>query len=161
MQLIRLKWATAIALAVAVTGAGVAAVVPQALAAAEDADKVKAELKKFQGTWVDVHLEKAGQKIDQVGNHRLTFEGETFHVVNQGRDDAKGRIALDPSTNPMQIEIRYRDGNNEDRTMLGIYAWDGDDLKLCWGEPGTDTRPTDFTTTGERRVLMVVRRQAP
>ena len=54
MHLTRLKWVTAFALAVVVAGAGVAAVVPRALAAADDAAKVEAERKKLQGTWVAV-----------------------------------------------------------------------------------------------------------
>src|SRR5262245_50293109 len=48
MHLIRLKWAAAFAQAVVVTGAGVAAVVPRALAGGDEAAKLKAELKKFQ-----------------------------------------------------------------------------------------------------------------
>jgi hypothetical protein len=50
MHLTGLKWATVISLAVIATGAGVAALVPRVLAAADDAAKVAAELKKLQGT---------------------------------------------------------------------------------------------------------------
>jgi hypothetical protein len=57
-----MKWAAAFALAVVVTGAGVTAGVSRALAAADDAAEVKAELKKFEGTWVDIYAEKAGKK---------------------------------------------------------------------------------------------------
>src|SRR6516225_5762657 len=47
MHLTRLRWATAFALAVVVIGAGVTAGVSRALAAPDDAAKVKEELKKF------------------------------------------------------------------------------------------------------------------
>jgi uncharacterized protein (TIGR03067 family) len=161
MQLIRLKWATAIALAVVVSGAGLAAVVPKALGAADDTAKVKAELKKFQGTWVDVYAEKAGQKKEQVGDHRLKFDGETFSVADHGRVEEKGTIKLNPSKNPMEIDLRFQDRNNQEKTVLGIYTWDGENLKLCWGEPGGGTRPTDFTTTPEGGFLVVVKRQGP
>jgi hypothetical protein len=40
-------------------------------------------------------------------------------------------------------------------------TWDGENLKLCWGEPGGGTRPTDFTTTPEGGFLVVVKRQDP
>jgi RNA polymerase sigma factor (sigma-70 family) len=161
MQLIRMKLATAIALAVVVTGAGLAVVVPKALGAADDAARVKAELKKFQGTWVDVYAEKAGQKQEQVGDHRLKFDGETFSVTDHGRVEEKGTIKLNPSKNPMEIDLRFQGGNHEEKTVLGIYTWDGVNLKLCWGEPGGGTRPTDFTTTPEGGFLVVVKRQGP
>jgi uncharacterized protein (TIGR03067 family) len=161
MHLIRLKWATAFTLAAVVTGAGVAAVVPGALVGADDAAKVQAELKKFQGTWVDVYAEKAGKKLEQVGDHRLKFDGETFSVADHGRVEEKGTIRLNPSKNPLEIDLRFRGGNHEEKTVLGIYTWEGEDLKLCWGEPGGGTRPTDFTTTPGGGFLVVVKRQGP
>jgi RNA polymerase sigma factor (sigma-70 family) len=160
MLLTRLKWA-AFALAVVVTGAVVAAGVPRVLAAADDAAKVQAELKKFQGTWVDIYVEKAGKKLEEVGDHELKFDGETFSVADHGEVHEKGTIKLDPSKNPKQIDLRMRDRNNEEKTALGIYAWDGENLRFCWGEPGGEKRPTDFTTNPESRFLVVVKRQGP
>jgi RNA polymerase sigma factor (sigma-70 family) len=161
MQLIRLKWATAIALAVVVTGAGLAAVVPKALGAADDAAKVKAELKKFQGTWVEVYVEKAGQKREPDGAHELKFDDETFSLADHGQVEETGTIKLNPSRNPMEIDLRLRGRNDEEKTTLGIYTWDGEDLKICLGEPGGGARPTEFTTTPKGGLLLVVKRQDP
>jgi uncharacterized protein (TIGR03067 family) len=163
MQLIRLKWAAALALAVVVTGAGVAAVVPRALADADDAAKVKAELKKFQGTWVDVYAEKAGEKQEQVGDHRLKVDGETFSHADHGRVEEKGTIKLDPSKDPREIDLRFQGGDKEGKTVLGIYTWDGENLKLSLGEPGGGTRPTAFTTTTPEGgfLVVVMKRQDP
>jgi RNA polymerase sigma factor (sigma-70 family) len=161
MHLTRLKWAAAFALAVVVTGAGVAAGLPRALAAADDADKVQAEKKKFQGTWVDVYAEKAGKEQEQVGDHQLKFDGETFSVADHGHVEEKGTFKLDPSKNPKEIDLRLRDRNDEEKTALGIYTWDGENLKLCLGEPGGGTRPKDFTTMPEARFLLIVKRQDP
>ena len=161
MHLIRLKWAAAFALAVVVTGAGVAAVVPRALADGDEAAKLKAELKKFQGTWVDVYAEKAGKKQEPVGDHLLKFDGESFSVADHDHVEEKGTIKLNPSKNPMEIDLRFRHGDDEEKVVLGIYTWDGENLKLCWGEPGGGTRPTSFTTTPEGGFLVVVKRQDP
>jgi RNA polymerase sigma factor (sigma-70 family) len=161
MQLTNLRWVAAFVLAVVVTGAGVAARVPKALAAADDAAKVKAELKKFQGTWVDIYAEKAGKKQEPVGDHQVKFDGETFRVADHGQVQEKGTIKLDPSKNPKEIDLRFRDKNDEEKTVLGIYTWDGENLKLCWGEPGGEARPTDFRTTPEGGFLVVVKRQDP
>jgi RNA polymerase sigma-70 factor (ECF subfamily) len=159
MRLTRLTWATAFALAVVVTGVEVAVGVPRALAAADEAAKVKAELKKFQGTWVDIYAEKAGKKQAEVGDHELKFDGDTFSVADHGQVEEKGTIKLDPSKKPREIDLRVRDRNNEEKTVLGIYAWDGENLMFCWGKPGGEKRPLDFTTSPEGRVLVIVKRQ--
>jgi uncharacterized protein (TIGR03067 family) len=158
MHLTRLRWAAAFALAVVVTGAGVAAGVPRALAVADDAAKVKAELEKFQGTWVDIYAEKAGKPQEQVGDHQLKFDGESFSVADHGHVEEKGTFKLDPSKNLKEIDLRIRDRNDEEKTVLGIYTWDGENLKLCLGEPGGGTRPKEFTTTPEGGFLVVVKR---
>jgi RNA polymerase sigma factor (sigma-70 family) len=161
MHLTRLRWAMAFALAVVVIGAGVTAGVSRALAAADDDPKVKAELKKFQGTWVFIYAEKAGEE-QEVGDHQLKFDGETFSVADHGHVEEKGTFKLDPSKNPKEIDLRVRDRNNDEKTVLGIYTWDGENLKLCLGEPGGGgTRPKDFTTMPEGRFLVVVKRQDP
>ena len=106
----------------------------QGLAAADDDPKVKAELKKFQGTWVLIYAEKAGEEQD-VGDRQLKFDGETFSYADLGRDvEDKGTFKLDPSKNPKEIDIRLRKTDNRDeKTVLGIYTWDGENLKLCLG----------------------------
>ena len=161
MHLTRLRWAMAFALAVVVIGAGVTAGVSRALAAADDDPKVKAELKKFQGTWVVIYGEKAGEEQEQVGDHQLKFDGETFSLSVHGHVEDKGTFKLDPSKNPKEIDIRLRDRNNDEKTVLGIYTWDGENLKLCLGKPRGGTRPKDFTTMPEGRDLIVVKRQDP
>jgi uncharacterized protein (TIGR03067 family) len=161
MNLTRLRWAAAFALAVVVAGAGVAAVVPRAPAAADDAAEVKAELKKFQGTWVDVYAEKAGKEQEQVGDHQLKFEGESFSVADHGRVEEEGTFKLNPSRNPKEIDLRLQGGAKDEKTVPGIYTWDGENLKICLGEPGEGTRPTGFTTTPRGGFLVVVKRQGP
>jgi RNA polymerase sigma factor (sigma-70 family) len=161
MHSTRLRWATVFALAVVVIGAGVTAGASRAPAAADDDPKAKAELKRFQGTWVDIYAEKAGKKQEQVGDHELKFDGETFSVSDHGQVHENGTIKLDPSKKPKEIDLRIRDKNNEEKTVLGIYTWDGENLKLCWGEPGGEARPMDFATTPEGGFLVVVKRQDP
>jgi RNA polymerase sigma factor (sigma-70 family) len=161
MQLMRLKWLTALALAVVVTGAGVAAVVPAAVAAAEDAAKVKAELKKLQGMWVAVSGEAEGVEKEVAGAEQLEFDGANFNTWHGGHVEEKGTIRLDPSKNPMEIDLTVQEGKNEGKTHLAIYAWDGANVKFCMVKEG-HPRPTDFTTRpGDNRVLVVMGRQDP
>ena len=158
MRLTQLKWATAFALAVVVTG-GVVALVPSIVAATDDATKVKAELKKLQGTWVIVSGEKGGEKKEGNGEERLKIEGEMFSMVHDGKVEQSGTIKLDPSKNPMEIDLQFQDGKDAGKSALGIYAWDGEGLKLCTRGPGAGTRPMDFTSDPEDRLLIIFKRE--
>jgi RNA polymerase sigma factor (sigma-70 family) len=160
MHLTGLRWAAALALAVVVTGVA-AVVVPKALAAADDAAKAKAqaELKKLQGMWVIVSGEKAGVKKEGSGEEFLKFDGETFSIWHDGKVEESGTIKLDPSKDPMEIDLQFQEGRKAGKTGPGIYAWDGENLKLCMGDPDGGTRPTDFTTKPEERILIIFKRQ--
>jgi RNA polymerase sigma factor (sigma-70 family) len=162
MHLSGLKWTTAFALAVVVTGAGVAAAVPRALAAADGAAKAGAELKKLQGTWLCVTFERAGDKQEAKGDEeQLKIEDETFSILHNGHVEEKGTIKLDPSKDPKQLDLQFQEGRHEGKTDLAIFAWDGAHLKICWVGDGGN-RPTDFTTKpGDNRVLLTLKRQEP
>jgi RNA polymerase sigma factor (sigma-70 family) len=162
MHLTRVQWATAFALAVIATGAGVARVVPSALAAIDDTAKAKAELKKLQGTWLIATFEQAGVKKESEGKEeQIQIEGESFSLWHNGHVEVKGTIKLDPSKNPKEIDFQFQTGRRAGKTDLAIYAWDGANLKLCWVRDG-DKHPTDFATNpGGKSVLLVLNREAP
>jgi uncharacterized protein (TIGR03067 family) len=162
MHLTRLKWAAAFVLAGVVTGVGVVAVVPRALAAADDATTVEAELKKLQGTWLIATFEQAGTKKEATGNEeQLRIEGETFSLWHDGHLEEKGTIKLDLSRNPKAIDFQFLEGRRDGQTDPAIYTWEGANLKLCLVREGEE-RPTDFTTKpGEKRVVAIMRRQDP
>ena len=72
-----------------------------------------------------------------------------------------GNIKLDPSKNPMEIDFEFQDGKREGKTDLAIYAWEGANLKLCWVRDG-DKHPSEFATKpGDKRVLVILKRQDP
>jgi RNA polymerase sigma factor (sigma-70 family) len=162
MHLTGLKWATVISLAVIATGAGVAAIVPRALAAADDAAKVAAELKKLQGTWLFASFEQAGVKKEVQGNEeQIKIEGEVFSIWHDGHVEESGKVKVDPSKNPSEIDFEFQDGKKGGKTDLAIYAWDGANLKLCWVRDG-DKHPSEFATKpGDKCVLVILKRQDP
>lgn len=157
MNLIRLKWLTALALGAVVTVGGVVAVVPGALAAADDA----ADLKKFQGMWVPVTVEIEGAKKEAGGAEQFEFDGETFNTWHGGHVEEKGTVTLRPATAPKEIDMTVQGGRNDGKAHRAIYTWDGANLKLCMVKEG-HPRPTDFTTKpGDNRVLVVMKRKDP
>ena len=59
-----------------------------------------------------------------------------------------------------RIDLIFKDGDAEHR-MLGIYATDGKQLKLCWQHDGK-ARPTEFKTKAEpSQMLLVLERAKP
>jgi RNA polymerase sigma-70 factor (ECF subfamily) len=165
MQLARLKWATALALGLALTGAAGAALAlgpgVGVLAVADDTSRASAELKKLQGTWVAVSSEESGTKNDETGEHSMRFDGETFALLEHGEVHDRGPFRLDPSRDPMAMDITFEEGKMKGKTGRAIYAWDGELLKFC-GAIEPKERPTDFTTqAGDDRLLVVLKRQNP
>jgi RNA polymerase sigma factor (sigma-70 family) len=168
MQLAGLKWITMVALVIIGAGAGVAAVVPSALTLSEDKAKTADELKKLQGTWSFISFEQEGVKKEgdvrnegEENKERIQIENETFSIWHGGHLEEKGTIKLDPTKSPMRIDFQFKEGKREGKTDLAIYAWDGANLKLCWVRDG-DKSPTDFTTKpGDKRVLLILKRQDP
>jgi uncharacterized protein (TIGR03067 family) len=62
----------------------------------------------------------------------------------------------------MELDVQFEEGKDQGKTSLSIYAWDGENLKICGANSDGGKRPTDFTTTpDEDRALVVFRRQVP
>jgi uncharacterized protein (TIGR03067 family) len=163
MHLSGLKWTAAFALAIAVGAVGVGVVVPRALAAYDDAAKIKAELAKLQGTWVPIAAEVAGVKEEMKEGEppRLKFDGETFTVTHNGHVEEQGTIKLDPTRDPMEIDLKFQEGKNKGETEPAIYAWDGANLKIC-RDKETHERPTAFATKpGDHRFVLIFIRDGP
>jgi uncharacterized protein (TIGR03067 family) len=118
--------------------------------AGEDAKKA---LKKFEGTWSVVSVEKDGKKAPEgeISDVQCVFSGENLSF-KKGDKTKEGTIKIDPSKKPAHIDITH-DG----KTAMGIYSFTKDELKLCISET---ERPTEFTTKeGTKTTLIVLKRE--
>jgi uncharacterized protein (TIGR03067 family) len=128
-------------------------------------DPAKTELKKLEGTWTVVSLESMGRTYPEATiqrmNYRLTVKGNTYSWEVRNRQTIGATIKLDIKKNPKKFDLQISEGVLKGKTMLGIYALDGDTLKICYAHAGID-RPTAFATqAGIRHVLMVLKRAKP
>jgi uncharacterized protein (TIGR03067 family) len=122
-------------------------------------DEKAAELKKFQGLWGIVRLnageggsatipkrDLARMAVEIKGNTLIWHEKELKH---------RGTIVIDPTKKPKTIEwimVLQLDEPGKKKlvekkaTMLGIYSFEGNQLKLCLSNPLEEkpVRPKQF-----------------
>jgi uncharacterized protein (TIGR03067 family) len=115
----------------------------------------KTDEDKIQGTWSFVSLEKGGIDVndDFVKEAKVTITPGKIKIMAQGKE-MQVDYKLDPSKKPKHMDITANEGGKE-QLLKGIYALDGDDLKVCFAAPG-EKRPTEFKTQGGSSEQLVV-----
>jgi uncharacterized protein (TIGR03067 family) len=132
--------------------------------AADNKDTLKGDRGKLQGKWQIVSVAVEDSVIKREGVPRewkgtfekdLFVEGDRFGQV--GYSNAK--IELDETRDPKQITVRADGGKF---TFRGIYALDGDTLKVCMNGDGGDVRrPEEFVTKKGTPLVLIVLKRAP
>ena len=109
-----------------------------------DGDK---DIKALQGTWRLVSGAIGGQKMttEELASAKLVFKGDRYTVRRGSGPTVTGIAKFDPARNPKTIDITDADGPYKGKTLLGIYAVKGDELKECFAPPGA-ARPAKFIT---------------
>jgi RNA polymerase sigma factor (sigma-70 family) len=111
--------------------------------------------------WQVVAFEEGGKKHDP---KRVTFAVDEYDFDVEvdgktafGADD----YTLDPSKTPRQIDMRRRNGDLE-KYVQGIYAFEGDTLKICL-DTSLTARPTEFKIRAARPgdILLVLQKPRP
>jgi uncharacterized protein (TIGR03067 family) len=120
-------------------------------------DPAKKELDKFQGTWTLTSEEFEGKPTppENLPDVSYTVQGDKVVFTSNGKERT-ATLTLDASKDPKTYDLRRDDGL---RTLKGVYAWDGDDLKICAADDQGD-RPTELTTApGSKNRLRVWKRK--
>lgn len=125
--------------------------------AAPNEEAVK-EFARFQGRWklttTDLY-DMNGVPREDVIEGKLLIKGVDYLYLIKNRNGAyvelmKGRFELDPASKPKGIDWLRDDGGH----FLGIYEWNGADLKLCMGHLDRN-RPKEYRTeTGQNVILL-------
>jgi uncharacterized protein (TIGR03067 family) len=112
------------------------------------------EIKKFQGKWVCVYVEKDGRPIPQEGLEDLKHV-EILIDVNKVILKEEGEVKkgwhidfkVDPTQSPKTIDLSMSIDDTKPKTSLGIYKFEGDTLKISIIEPKKEPeRATRFVT---------------
>ena len=131
------------------------------LAADEPKDDIaKKEREKLAGTWKVISAERDGQpdKVSKDALTTYTADGK-FSVKFADGTTGDGTYQLDPGQSPKAIDYTMNYGPNKGQSHEGIYALEGETLKICRSDPGKP-RPKEFATkTDSGQMLFVLARQ--
>jgi uncharacterized protein (TIGR03067 family) len=125
---------------------------------ARSEDKTQEESTKFQGAWQILTGQVAGKPVpeDKIKGTTMVVAKDGLFVQDRGNKKTwVMTYKLDPSQKPKTITMTITEGERKGQTALGIYALEGDDLKLCYSLPGEE-RPTEFATKENGKQLLFV-----
>jgi uncharacterized protein (TIGR03067 family) len=117
-------------------------------------DKPKSEPKEerqakesLDGRWQVTRQEEKGGLVPPIVSKRLSMvieDGEMGWYIGNPAPNLTATITINAEKKTIDAEITR--GSFFGKTMLGIYRLNKDTLEMCWGEIGTEKRPTKFTT---------------
>jgi uncharacterized protein (TIGR03067 family) len=136
------------------------------VAADDQGDAAKVEMKKLEGTWHGVSAVSDGKPVpeDAAKSMALTLKADGTWVITDRKETWNGTFTVDPSKNPKTGNFVILSGRNKDQTTLDIYELGGDTLKFCYvlvptGKEGTKERPSKFASeVGSGHILSVMKR---
>ena len=120
------------------------------------------QLRDLEGTWRFQTLEIEGSPFPAaaLSGSRLIIDGSLFRM-HSPEADYVGNFDIDVEASPHTIDIDFTEGPETGNTNHGIFALDGDGLKICLDMTGKG-RPSAFATTpGSGWALETLRRGEP
>ena len=132
-------------------------------AGGDGAAKVKAELKKLEGTWTVSELTYNGKDHKNL-KFNFVFKGD--EAVVEGDDKVKVeyariKIKLDPAVTPKIMDITVAGGIQKDASMEGIYELKDTELRICIKVFGKDRPDTFASPDGSSTALIVLKKSSP
>ncbi len=117
---------------------------------------VESEIAKLKGQWVGVSFHIDGLEAPVSQWYRYSFDGDRMTTETSLGTPATVRYHLDPHAAPKRLDTATTvDGVEE--VSKGIYALDGDSLRLSWRVVGD--RPNDFEPRDrDDKIVLILRR---
>ena len=133
-------------------------------------DKPQA-LANLQGDWVCVSSEQDGKENNSErgvylaslqGGSELSIKGDkfTFKIQFPGQVAVtSGSIKLHPTSDPKGLDRTWEESRNKDnigKTELAIYEFDGEKLRIVFGDLGGKERPKSLKTVkGDKQTVLI------
>jgi uncharacterized protein (TIGR03067 family) len=106
-------------------------------------ESARDDRRRQQGDWQLASARRDGKDMpaDTAKIFRCKFHDDRFSITREGKVVESGTLRLDPSGKPKAIDFILDGGDGQQ--VLGIYEFEGDTYRICYGGPGKD-RPTTF-----------------
>ena len=123
-------------------------------------EKATAGAEALDGEWrvTRAHIKGSDVPEDNLSEVSVSIKGSGY-VLHKGDSTEQGKLKLDDSKSPHELDISPASGDNSGETMLGIYEISGDTLKICHGNPGA-ARPANFEP-GNDLMVIECKRKSP
>jgi uncharacterized protein (TIGR03067 family) len=115
---------------------------------------------QLPGVWQAISAIVSGEAVpaSDVNAIRLTLTATRFTTSRGAETLFDSTYTSDATTSPKRIQMIGTAGDFEGQPALGIYAFEGEILQLCYTMPGF-ARPTDFTSArGSGAFLITLKR---
>lgn len=110
---------------------------------------------KLVGEWGYVSGVRAGEQVPAERlDSTVTFAADTV-TIPAGPDKFVMAYKIDDSSSPAKIDLEIKSGPVNEGKAVGIIAFDGEQLKLCY-DPAGMTRPTKFESTKDNGAFLFV-----
>lgn len=118
--------------------------------------------RELTGTWLAVSFERDGTSAseDELKAIKLVIDGEgkTTSLIG-GKVFLAGGSTIDPTQDPMTLDVAYTEGVSKGKSTLGIFKLEDGALTVCRRSPG-QPRPTEFgAAAGSGQILIRYRRE--
>ena len=119
---------------------------------------------RLQGSWIPFHSEEGGVDRKDQGDYIVKFDGDRFIVWRNGRLMLRGTFTTYTAREPRRVDILIQEDadnpTNAGKTLQGIYAIEGEELRWCTGTTAAPQPPTELTTRdGEPFMLVAMKRE--
>ncbi|MEQ8790422.1 MAG: TIGR03067 domain-containing protein [Pirellulaceae bacterium] len=114
---------------------------------------------KLAGSWVVASAKRGGEDFAQPLGDTVVFTDKSMQVKPKNPDNPSITVELkvDTDKKPSEIDLSI-DMGGETRIVQGIFAFEGQTLRLCLAKPG-DARPSSFESKeGAESVALVLKR---
>ena len=121
---------------------------------------------RLQGNWEPIHSEEGGVDQRDPRDYLVTFDGKQVVILREGTLMLRGIFTTYSAEEPRRVDVQIEEDAdnpaNAGKTLLGIYAIEGDELRWCTGTTVATQPPSDFVTReGEPYMLVLMRRDRP
>ena len=118
-------------------------------------DDAKKDLDKLQGKWKAEKMIFMGEEAPAEATAKMVVSCKGNEFIPADKPDEPATIKLGPSAKPKTIDLTEKNK----KVSLGIYELDGDTLKLCFSEPGTERPKTFESPKGSKIAYLVMKRE--